>query len=202
MKLAIALSLVLFGAACKTDNAASSESAGAAESNPKGRNAKIDPLPNRPMPRLESDDDDKGDDKPTDADREARSEERRKDRLEALDKDGNGELSPEEVALGRKQRTEEMRTRMDKNGDGKVTVEELSDGRMGRRIDPAMVDTDKNGDISAEELQAGMQKMREQTRAQRGADGPPGGWGGGRWGGAQRGERGGSDTPKVDPKVE
>ena len=94
--------------------------------------------------------------------------------MEKLDKDKDGQISPEEMQAGRKQRAEEMRTRFDANGDGKLTVEELSDGRMGRRLDPATVDTNKDGNVSTEELSESMEKMRERFRGMRGARGE--GW--------------------------
>jgi hypothetical protein len=188
MKLAMVLCLVLAGA-CKTDGAdqpaASSPSgetaAAPAESGAKPRSGKIDlprRVPNgntvqgaeRDRPAL--------DDEMTDEERlerrqrrEERRDERRKDRMEQLDKDKNGEISPEEMAAGRKQRAEDMRTRFDENNDGKLTVDELGQGRMGRRLDPATVDTNKDGDISADELSASMEQMRERFRGMRGARG-------------------------------
>lgn len=64
--------------------------------------------------------------------------------------------------------------RRDENGDGKLTGEELS-GRMADRVE--QLDTDKNGEISREEFEAGMPNMF--------AGGGPGG--GGRPGGFGRG---------------
>ncbi len=84
-----------------------------------------------------------------------------------LDTDKDGQISPEELAAGRKQRAEELRTRFDADGDGKLTVQELEQGRMGRRLDPATIDADKNGDISADELTTSMEKMRERFRGMR-----------------------------------
>jgi len=194
MKLAMVLCLVLAGA-CKTDGAeqpASSSGgtvAAPSESGPKPRSGKIEPPPrlphvggeNRDMPSL-----DQGS---TDAERlerrearEERREERRKDRMEKLDKDKDGQISPEEMQAGRKQRAEEMRGRFDANGDGKLTVEELGEGRMGRRLDAATIDTNKDGDVSADELSSSMEKMRERFRGMRGARG--GGMGSGLTGGS------------------
>ena len=67
------------------------------------------------------------------------------------------------------------------------TPAELGESRMSRRMgDPAELDTDKNGDISAAEIEASMEKMRERMRARMGSGGPDipdsGGWGGGRRG--------------------
>lgn len=180
MKLAMVLCLVLTGA-CKTDGASSSSSGSAVatptETGAKPRSGKIDlppRLPNgaaegadRETPSLES--------APlTDAERlerrqrrEERRDERRKERMEMLDTDKDGQISPEELAAGRKQRAEELRTRFDADGDGKLTVQELEQGRMGRRLDPATIDADKNGDISADELTTSMEKMRERFRGMR-----------------------------------
>ena len=108
--------------------------------------------------------------------REERRDERRKDRMEQLDADKDGQISPEEMQAGRKQRADDMRQRFDENSDGKLTVEELSAGRMGRRVDPATVDANKDGEVSSEELQQSMEKVRERFRG-------------------TRGERGGSNAP-------
>ena len=174
MKLVLTLCLVLSAAACKTDDAKPAASAGSADSpasqeapGAKPRSGKI----NAPPPRLGGGPAEKpGDSIERDerrAAREERRDERRKERMAALDKNADGQLSDDELAEGRKQRAEEQRARADKNGDGKVTVEELSDGRMGRRMDPATLDVNKDGDISADELAAGMQQMREKMRAMR-----------------------------------
>jgi hypothetical protein len=186
MKLAMVLCLVLAGA-CKTDGAeqASSSSSGGTVASPsdngvKPRSGKIDPPPR--LPHASGDNRDMPDGTPmTDADRlerreqrEERREERRKERMEKLDKDKDGQISPEEMAVGRKERAEEMRSRFDANGDGKLTVEELSDGRMGRRLDATTIDTNKDGDISADELSESMQKMRERFRGMRGQRGDGG----------------------------
>jgi Ca2+-binding EF-hand superfamily protein len=58
-----------------------------------------------------------------------------------------------------------MRTRLDTNGDGKLTPDELAatNGRM-HFDDPAAIDTNKDGDISADELAAAMQARRDARR--------------------------------------
>lgn len=74
--------------------------------------------------------------------------------------------------------------RRDENQDGKLSGEELS-GRMADRVE--QLDTDKNGEISKAEFDAGMQNMF--------AGGGPGGEGfGGFGGGGGRGDR--PDRPK------
>jgi EF hand len=191
MKLAMVLCLVLAGA-CKTEGAEQSAPASsnsdtvAAPSGTKPRSGKIDPPPRLPHALGDNADRDVPSLDPgsmTDeerlqrrADREERREERRKERMDQLDKDKDGQISPEEMQAGRKQRADEMRTRMDANGDGKLTVDELNEGRMGRRIDSATVDTNKDGEVSSEELTQSMEKMRERFRGMRGQRG---GWGSG-----------------------
>ena len=61
-----------------------------------------------------------------------------------------------------------MRSRLDADGDGKVTAAELGDSRMARRFgDPTALDTDKNGDISAQEMDTAMEHMRDRMRERR-----------------------------------
>lgn len=98
-----------------------------------------------------------------------RREERRK-RMEAeLDTNKDGVISPEEHS----QRVKPMHDRLDQNGDGKLTPDEVaaSDRRMGFD-DPAAIDTDKNGDISLQELDTAVtarrEKMREKWRGRQG----------------------------------
>ncbi|MFN0253419.1 MAG: hypothetical protein ACKV2T_41500 [Kofleriaceae bacterium] len=186
MKLAMVLCLVLAGA-CKTDGAEKPASSSNAVASPgetngaKPRSGKID-LPPR-LPGSGGDDVDRDrpsmdEDELTDVERlerrerrEERREERRKERMELLDKDKDGQISPEEMAAGRRQRAEELRTRFDGNNDGKLTVDELDQGRMGRRLDTATIDANKDGDVSTEELSTAMEKMRERFRGKRGERG-------------------------------
>lgn len=175
-------------AGCKTDKTepAAGSSAAPAESSNKGRSGKIDLPPPSRRPSLpdgeetgerdQFQDRNRGDGR--DGTRAERWEERRKERLEQLDTDKNGAISPAEQDAGRVRRAEEMRTRLDADGDGKLTVAELSSSRMSRRLDPAALDADKNGDISAEELKASMDQMRARMRGP-GRDGfdPAGGTG-------------------------
>lgn len=93
----------------------------------------------------------------------ARWEERRKRREEMLDANKDGVVSPEE----RHARLQPMVDRLDKNGDGRLTPDELA-GSGRRRMtfqDPAAVDTDKNGEISLAELDAAVTERREKMRA-------------------------------------
>jgi Ca2+-binding EF-hand superfamily protein len=73
-----------------------------------------------------------------------------------------------------RERLNTMRTRLDANGDGKLTPDELANARGRMRFDdPTALDTNHDGDISADELAAGMKARREQRRAGRGAPGTP-----------------------------
>jgi hypothetical protein len=85
--------------------------------------------------------------------------------------DHHDRTAPAARAERRKERVEQMAQRLDLDGDGKLTVDELSkaDGRM-KFDDPAAVDTDHDGVISADELQAAMAARRGGHRHQR-ADG-------------------------------
>ena len=77
-----------------------------------------------------------------------------------------------------KDRSAKMRARLDTNGDGKLTPDELANARGRMKFDdPAALDTNKDGDISADELEAGMKAKREEMRAQR-LQGGGGGFGG------------------------
>jgi hypothetical protein len=75
--------------------------------------------------------------------------------------------------------------RRDENEDGKLTGDELS-GRLADRVE--QLDTDKNGEISREEFDAGMQNFA-------GGGGGGGGFGGGRGGPGGGGPGGGGGGP-------
>lgn len=91
-----------------------------------------------------------------------RREERRKAREAALDTNKDGVISPEEKL----QRLQPMVDRFDQNGDGKLTPAELaSSNRRMKFDDPAAIDTDKDGVISLSELDAAVKARREQMRA-------------------------------------
>lgn len=178
MKLCLPLlASLLLVVGCKTDkeeSTAGSAAPSAEQPVNKGRSGKIDlPKPRQPavtgdQPALPDQAQEPGDD-----DRRARREERRKQRMADLDKDGDGQISEEERAEARKARMDAMSKRLDTNNDGKLTVEELKASRMGGRFDADAIDVNKDGVISPEELQKSMDDMR--TR----------GWGGGRFGGAR-----------------
>jgi hypothetical protein len=69
-----------------------------------------------------------------------------------------------------KDRMANMRTRLDTDGDGKVSPAELAAARGRMHFDNAeALDTNHDGDISAEELAAGFKARRDQGRTARGA---------------------------------
>lgn len=178
---------LLLAAGCKTDGAestAGSAAPQAEQSAPKGRSGKID----LPQPRQRGADGDRPalpDDQDRSEDRRERRDERRKERMAELDKDGDGQISDAEREAGRKARLDEMKTRLDTDGDGKLTVSELKDSRMARRLGTELdaIDADKNGEVSADELQKSMDAMRANM-----------------WGGGRRGGRfGRDDAPAAQP---
>jgi len=151
---------LLLAAGCKTDGAestAGSAAPQAEQSAPKGRSGKID----IPQQRQRAADGDRPA-LPDDQDRSERREERRKERMAELDKDGDGQISDAEREAARKVRLDEMKTRLDTDGDGKLTVAELKESRMARRLGDQLdaIDADKNGEVSADELQKSMDTMR------------------------------------------
>jgi hypothetical protein len=118
-------------------------------------------------------------------------EERRKKRQEMLDTNKDGVVDEAERA----KRMEPMRQRLDNNGDGKLTPDELasSERRMGFD-DPAAVDVNKDGEISLEELDTAMQARREKMRER--WRGMGGGSGRGGRGGRRGGADGAGPTPE------
>lgn len=201
MKLRLALvSCLMFAAGCKTDApqaAAGSAAAQASDSARAPRSGKIDLQ--RPKLRIDKeapppalDDAPRerrgrwGDPDATPEERQQRWEERRKQREANLDTNKDGTISPEEVTAAQLKRADDMRTRLDADGDGKLTVTELADSRLARRMDPAELDVDKNGEISADELKASMDRMRGGGR---------GGWGMRGRGRGVAGDGSGSATP-------
>lgn len=171
--LPIIASLLLAGG-CKTDGAESTAGSAAPQAEQsRGRSGKID-LP--PQHQRVGDGD-----RPALPDEDRR--ERRKERMAELDKDGDGQISDAEREAGRKARLDEMKTRLDTDGDGKLTLAELKDSRMARRLgdDLDAIDADKNGEISAEELQKSMDAMRASM-----------------WRGGRRGRMGRDEVPAAE----
>ena len=121
------------------------------------------------------------------------------DRVEEFDTDGNGEISQEEFGAGMAAAfaggggpgaggpsgggfdPSAIFDRRDENSDGKLTGEELS-GRIADRVE--QLDADKNGEISREEFDQGMQNAFS-GGGPGGSPSGPGGFGGGRGGGGE-----------------
>ncbi|CAN5286677.1 hypothetical protein BH11MYX1_BH11MYX1_53000 [soil metagenome] len=152
-----ALLLVVLASACKTTDSAPTPSA----SDP-APTANVRPQKRGPAPSLAPDQAAHG----VPGDDELASHPRRE--RSPKDLDGDGKVSPEERAAAHRERTERIRAKWDANGDGKLTVEEVAavDGGM-RFPDPAALDLDKDGDISAAELNASMEARRLELHAQR-----------------------------------
>jgi Ca2+-binding EF-hand superfamily protein len=183
MKLCLPLiASLLLAAGCKTDGAGSTAGSAAPQaeqSAPKGRSGKID-LPQQRQRTADGERPALPDDQEHREDRKERREERRKERMAELDKDGDGQVSDAERDAARKVRLDDMKTRLDTNGDGKLTVAELKDSRMARRLGEDLdgIDADKNGEVSADELQKSMDAMRANM-----------------WGGRRGGRFGRDDAP-------
>jgi hypothetical protein len=180
----LAFALLVTAAACKSDKAPAQASAGGASSEPgetaagpRPRSGKID-VPRR-GPGLSGADGEARDDAGSDArrarrreramaadtdgdgvisaeEREAEHQRRMAAMKQRLDTDGDGKVSDEERAAAFHMRADEMRTRLDANGDGKVTADELAAGRRMRGLTMQEIDTDHDGDVSAEELENAM----------------------------------------------
>src|SRR4029077_14799276 len=84
-----------------------------------------------------------------------------------MDRDGDGVVSDEERAAAMRDRAEAMRKRLDTDGDARLPPAELANagGRM-RFADPAAVDTNHDGDISADELAVAIKARMDARRAQ------------------------------------
>jgi EF hand domain-containing protein len=170
-QLSITLALVL-AVACKTEAPTTSSSAPpgseATTPAPRARSAKIDVKPVQPaLPGAAAA---AGDDQPADSPRGNRDDWRKR-RDAKLDTNGDGVVSAEERAAAMHERMTAMHTRLDADGDGKLTPAELANapGRM-HFDDPAAIDTNHDGDISADELGAAITARRDQRRAARGSD--------------------------------
>jgi hypothetical protein len=177
-QLALALALV-FAVACKADapspdNAAatpgSAAPAGQATAG-KARSAKIAVKPVPPALPAAPEDDGRpsADDPPRDMATER--EEWRKRRLARLDTDGDGAISDEERAAAMRERLANVRARLDSDGDGKLTPAELANARGRMHFDDPAIDTNHDGDISADELAAALKARRDEWRGDHGSAG-------------------------------
>ena len=179
MRVFLLCAALLFAAACKGDKKPTSSEAPTPTEKSGDHSAAVSgahrpSLPQNgeavgsgPRPQLPGDADW---DEASRADWQEKREERRKRMEEKLDTNKDGVISPEEHA----ERVRPMRDRLDQNGDGKLTPDEVSqsDRRMGFD-DPAKHDTDKNGEISLQELDTAMTARREKMREKwRGRMGP------------------------------
>jgi EF hand domain-containing protein len=88
------------------------------------------------------------------------------------DASGSG-VTEEQRAAALHNRIANLRSRMDLDGDGKLTVDELvkARGRM-HFDDPAAIDTNHDGDISADELAAALRARRDRRATARGSAEP------------------------------
>jgi hypothetical protein len=95
----------------------------------------------------------------------------------------NGEPMTDEDRTARmKHRVERLRKRLDTDGDGKLTPAELTAAAASSQMrfdDPAAIDTNPDGDISADELAVAMKARFDQARAQRAGSGKADGTGDG-----------------------
>ncbi len=137
---------------CKTDNApatgtasgASGATAGATSM--KGRSGKIELPAQRPALPTDDPDDDRG------ATVQGR-EERRQQRMAAMDTDGDGEVSDAERLAARAARDAEIKARLDKDGDGTVSEAERAASRLERAEGlHVRLDVDNDGQLTAGEL--------------------------------------------------
>jgi hypothetical protein len=171
--LSLTAALVLAGA-CKTDspspaNPPPATATGDEQPAKPAPAAKVNRPPPPSLPPVADDAQAQAGDHPRD--RRGMRDEWRSRRESQMDTNGDGVVSDEERTAAMRERTAALRERFDADGDGKLTVSELANaqGRL-RFEDPAALDTDHDGNISADELAAGLRARREQRRAGRGSN--------------------------------
>lgn len=134
---------------CKTDNAPAPGTAGGssgATTGAKGRSGKIELPAQRPALPTDDPDDDRG------ATVQSR-EERRQQRMAAMDTDGDGEVTDAERLAARAKRDAEIKARLDKDGDGTVSEAERAAARLERAEGlHVRLDVDNDGQLTAGEL--------------------------------------------------
>jgi hypothetical protein len=88
------------------------------------------------------------------------------DRAVKLDSNGDGIISDEERADAIHRRAVALHARLDKDGDGKVTQAELdAAGRIAHRLgDTSKIDTNHDGEISVEEMEAALNARYQQWK--------------------------------------
>ncbi len=126
-----------------------------------------------------------------DLDRREAFEDRKRSRIAQFDADGDGKISEDERKAARHKRAEDMRSKADADGNGKVTPDELAKGNF-RRLDPESLDTNKDGDVSVEELETALD---QRNRAWGGGRLRPDGRFGPRFKEGSGGKLGGTPTP-------
>ena len=94
-------------------------------------------------------------------------QDRRRARIAQFDTDGDGKINQEERKLARHKRAEDMRKQADADNNGKVTADEIAKSNF-KRLEPESLDTNKDGDISADEIEAALESRNKA-------------WGGGRF---------------------
>jgi hypothetical protein len=92
---------------------------------------------------------------------------RRRERMAAIDTDGDGKVSTDERKAARAKHATDLRKRLDADHDGKLTVQEIATSNF-RRFDPEAIDANKDGDITTEELTSALeQRTRSWSRGSR-----------------------------------
>src|SRR5262249_37432541 len=134
----LTMAALVFAVACKTDASPSSSAPSVVDGSARARSAKIDVKPVPPAaPAPAGSGDQPGAAEPGDT---PRADWRRR-REARLDANGDGVVSDEERAAAMHDRAVNMRKRLDTDGDGKLTPAELANARGRMRFDnPAALD--------------------------------------------------------------